>query len=313
VPDARSKVGTRRLSAPDSVIERAVETLHNGFADALSAEWDIQADSAKVRNAMQPLPNRCRQCKKPAAGFGISVCTCKDRVEYERCLSNPRETLLDLFRQRCQSVLRSVSLATFVEQITNIAIANGRDLDWVEGQIRELWPSCSRVCRKWIIDVCPPPFMQTRQLPAWFRDHGVVVDADSHRALSSDDSEAEFRRIEGAVEPYFEEAYKKAVHQASIQIAKVAYPVHERVPRGRARQDLTAAFIARTKRDNPEWSIEQICRHLDAYHLPLHKNYERLGFSTWHDIWKDPKYRNRIKRFISAIEPAAPDRKLQTT
>jgi hypothetical protein len=306
----RSKVGLRRLSTPDSsVIERAIEALHSDFAHALLAEWDIQADSAKVRNAMQPLPNRCRQCKKPAAGFG-GICTCKGRIECEQCYLNPRDTLIELLRQRCRSISGSVSLARFIEQITKIGIAKGRGMDWVEVQIVKLRHSFSRVCRKWILDVCPPPFVHTRQLPAWLKDHEMVAHADSHRSLCSDESEAEFRRVEAFMEPYFEEAYNRAVDQASIQIAAVAYPLHGRVPRKRARQDLTAGMIARIKRDNPEFSIEQICRHLDLNQYPLPDNYRRAGFSTWHGAWEHVRYRNRIKRFISAIEPAAPDRKV---
>lgn len=307
---ARSKVGTRRISTRDSrVIERAVEALHNDFAHALLAEWDIQADSAKVRNAMQPLPNRCRQCKKPYAGFG-DICTCKGRIECERCYLNPRDTLIELLRQRCQSISGSVSLAKFVEQITKIAGANGRDVDWVEVRIAKLRPSFSSACREWIIDVCPPPFVHTRQLPAWLRDPEVVAHADSHRSLTSDDSEVELGRIEAVMEPYFEDAHRKAVDQASIQIAAVANPLHGSVPRRRPRQDLTAAMIARIKRDNPESSIEQICRHLDAKRCPLPDNYKRAGFSTWHSAWLDAGYRNRIKKYISGIEPAAAQRKI---
>lgn len=307
---ARSKVGTRRLSTPDSrALERAIKALHNDFANALLAEWDIQADSAKVRNAMQPLPNRCRQCKKRAAGFG-DICTCKGRVEYEQCYLNPRDTLIDRLRQRCQSISGSVSLAKFVEQITKIACANDQDMQWIEVQIVKLRPSFSRVCRKWIIDVCPPPFVQTGQLPAWLRDHGVVLHADSDRALSGDDSEEEFGRIEAAVEPYLEEAYQKALDQASIQMATVGYPVHGHLPRSRPRQDLIAAMIASIKRDNPEFSIEQICRHLDVKTCPLPDNYKRAGFSTWLSAWEHPKYRNRIKRYISGIKPAAAKRKI---
>ncbi len=226
---------------PNRVIARAINAVHDKFEDALIAEWDIRADSAKIRNAIQPLRNRCRQCKKPAGGIGGDICTCQTTIGYERCLSNPRITLLGLLRERCHCVLASVSLTKFVEQITSIGVASGCDLDWVEGQIEELRPSLSRVCRKWIIGVCPPPLPSTGQLPVWMKHHGVLLEAELHRSLGTGDSEAEFILIEAEMAPYFEEAKKAALDQASIQMAQVVRVVPERAPRRRARQDVTAA------------------------------------------------------------------------
>jgi hypothetical protein len=296
-----------RAPTPNGVIDRAIKAVHDSFEDGLVAEWDIQADSAKVRNAMNVLPNRCLQCKKRAAGIGGDICTCKTPTGYERCFSNPWNTLLGLLRQRYQSVLTSVSLAKFVGQITSIGIAHGRDLDWVEDQIQGLMPSFSRICRTWIIGVCPPPFKDTGKLPAWMKNQGVIAETDSHRSLSSDDSEAEFVLIEAENAQYFEAAKQAALDQASIQMAQVA---PERVPRKRARQDITVAMIARIKRDNPGWSIERICQHLDDKRCPLRENDRRAGFPSWHGIWKDLEYRNRIKRFISDIQPAAAEKKV---
>jgi hypothetical protein len=202
--------------------------------------------------------------------------------------------------------LASASLAKFVEEITSIGVAGGHDLDWIEGQIQRLRTSLSRVCRKWIIGVSPPSFTYTGLLPAWLKDHGDILGEDSARSLSPDDSEAEFVRIEDEIAQYFEEAKTKALDQASIQIARDARfaPDHKRRPR--ARQDITAAIIANIKRDHPKSSIEQICKDLDIRKCPLRVEDKRAGFSSWHGVWKDPKYRNRIKRYISEIKPAAP-------
>ena len=297
-----SKQGTANRAIAD-----AINALKNQFEAALIAEWDIETDAAKVRNAMQVLPNRCVQCKKRPEGFGGDPCTCKPRPKYERCLVNPRNTLLELLRQRCRGVSTSRSLAEFVEQITRIGVANGRNLVWVKGQIRGLRRSLSRVCRMWIIGVCPPPFRDTGQLPQWFKDDGEIVGDNSSRGLSSEESEAELALIEAGIEEYFEAAKSAALDQATIQMAQVD---RERMPRKRARQDITAAVIARIKRDNPGESIEWICQQLDDKKCPLRGNDQRAGFSSWHAIWKDPTCRNRIKRFISAIQPAAAERKV---
>ena len=64
--------------------------MHNKFEDALLAEWNIHADAAEVRKAIQRVPSRCQQCKKTAPVLGGDVCTCKNRVKYDWCLSNPR-------------------------------------------------------------------------------------------------------------------------------------------------------------------------------------------------------------------------------
>jgi hypothetical protein len=293
------------------VFARAIKAVHDRFEYALGAEWDVRADSAKVRNAMQALPNRCLQCKKPAAGISGDICTCKGTMGTERCLSNPRNTLLELLRQRCQSVLASVSLAEFVEQITRIGVANGSDLEWVEGQIYGLRPSLSRACRKWIVGVCPDPFNYTGQLPAWLKkDDRVILEAELYRSLSSEDAEAELVLIEAQIALHFEEAERAALDQASIQMAQAVRLVPERAQRKRARQDITAAMIAKIKRDNPGWSIERICGLLDIKKCPLRECDRRAGFSSWHVIWKQAQYRNRIKRFISDILPAAAERKV---
>jgi hypothetical protein len=295
--------------ATNPAFARAIKAVHSEFENALIAEWDIRGDSAKIRNAMQPLPNRCQQCKKPAAGTG-DICGCKTKTGYERCLSNPRNTLLEVLRRRCQSILVSVSLKKFVEQITSIGVANGRDLDWVEGQIHGLRSSFSRVCRKWIVGICPPPFNDTGVLPAWLKDDRVILDAELHRGLSSDESEAELVLIEAQIAQHFQEAGSAALDQASIQMAQVVRLAPEHVPRKRARQNIIAAVIARIKRDNPDLSIERICQLLDVNKCPLRESDKRAGFSSWHAAWNHPQYRNRIKRFISDIEPAAAEKKV---
>ena len=300
---SRDKAQAREINR---VLRHAIKAVHDKFENALVAEWDIRGDSAKIRNAMEPR-NRCQQCKKPVAGIG-AICECKTKTEYERCLSNPRNTLLELLRQRCQSILVSVSLAKFVEEITGIGVANSRDLDWVEGQIHALRPSLSRIFRKWVVGVCPPPFNDTGLIPAWLKDDGVILEAELRRSLSADDSEAQLVLIEAKIAPHFEEAKKAALDQASIQMAQVVRLVPEHAPRKRAGQSITAAMIARIKRDIPGLSIERICQLLDDKKVPLREIDRRAGFSSWHDIWNHPRYRNRIKRFISDIQPAAPEK-----
>jgi hypothetical protein len=294
--------------ATNRFLAHAIKAVHDKFKKALMAEWDIRGDSAEIRNAMHPLRNRCQQCKKPAAGIG-DICECRTKTKFERCLSNPRNTLLELLLGRCQSVSSSVTLAKFVEQITRIGVANGRDLNWVKGQIHGLRPLLSRTCRKWIVGVCPSPFNHTGLLPAWPKDDGVILEAELHRSMSAEDSEAEFVLIEAQLAECFEEAKKEALDQANIQMAQVVRLVPENTRRQRARQDIIAAMIAKIKRDNPKWSIERICRQLDVRECPRRAKDTDAG-SSWHDLWKNPQHRNRIKRFISQIQPAAPEKKV---
>lgn len=70
MPHAESKAGKRTQSIQDSLeIERVVKIRHDDFEQALLAEWDIVADSGRVRNAMQPAASRVGQCKRPAVLF----------------------------------------------------------------------------------------------------------------------------------------------------------------------------------------------------------------------------------------------------
>ena len=124
-------------------------------------------------------------------------------------------------------------------------MANSHDLDWVEGQIHALRPSLSRIFRKWVVGVCPPPFNDTGLVPAWLKDDGVILEAELRRSLSGDDSEAELVRIEAEITQHFEEAENAALDQASIQIAQVVRVVPEHAPRKKAGQSITAAVIAR--------------------------------------------------------------------
>ena len=298
----------QRALTTKRILSRSIKAVHCNFENALVAEWATSGDAAKIRNAMAPLRNRCQQCKKPVAGVG-DICECKTKIEPERCLSNPRSALLELLRQRCQSILGSKSLAKFVEEITRIGVANSRDLEWVEGQIHGLRSSFLRAGRRWIIGVLPPPFNDTGLLPAWLKNDGVILEAELHRSLSSDDSEAELLLIEAQIAQHFEEAESAALDQASIQIAQVVRPVPEQARQKRARQDIIAAMIAKIKRDSPGLPIEQICQLLDVKHCPLRESDKRAGYSSWHALWKH-QHRNRIKRFISAIEPAAAEKKI---
>jgi hypothetical protein len=293
----------------EETLSRAIGAVHNKFENALVAEWATRGDAAKIRNAMEPLRNRCQQCKKPVAGVG-DICECKTKIAPERCFLNPRNALLDLLRQRCQSILVSVALAKFVEEITRIGVANGRDLDWVQGQIQDLRSSFSHVYRKWMVGVCSPSFNGAGQLPAWLKGDAVIVGTELYRSLSHDDSETELAVIENQIAQYFEEVERAALDLATIQVAQVVRPVPEQARHKRARQDIFAAMIAKIKRDSPGLSIEQICQLLDVKHCPLRESDKRAGYSNWHALWKHPQHRNRIKRFISAIEPAAAEKKI---
>jgi hypothetical protein len=93
-------------------------------------------------------------------------------------------------------------------------------------------------------------------------------------------------------------------------LAQVVYNGPKRSPRRRARQDLIAGMVATIKRDNHVSSIGQICKLLDMKGFPLREIDRRAGFSTWHGAWKDLDHRPRIKRFISDILPAAPQKKI---
>ena len=74
------------------VLMHAIKAVHDNFENARVAEWKIRGDAAKISNAMQPVRNRCQQCKRPVAGIG-DICECKTKTESERCHSNPRNTL----------------------------------------------------------------------------------------------------------------------------------------------------------------------------------------------------------------------------
>ena len=188
----RIKPESRVKSSRERLIERAIRAAQDDFEGAFVAEWDIRADSATIRNATAVLPSRCRHCGRPIAGIG-ALCACKTKVDTERFLANPRDAFRSLFRQRCQSLPTSESLAKFVATIGNLAVANNHDLNWVEGQIQKLLPIVKGVGRKWVIGVCPPPSKHTGLLPAWFKDERdaipegnieqCLIPADTEKAL----------------------------------------------------------------------------------------------------------------------------------
>jgi len=294
----------RGLSRLD-IIEHALEAVRNEFELELAAEWNAHQDSAEIRNAIIALPNRCRHCKRPVAGISVNICACRGRIEQERCVSNPRAALLELFRERCNGIVTSASLARFVRTVTKIGLAHNRNLSWVEDQIHGLLPLFRGASRKWFIEVCSHPSVQFGMLPAWSRDEVEVLhEADLRRSLSTDDTEAELAKVEAEIGPFFQDAKKRALDRASIQIAQFLRADSKRGPSRRARQDLTAALIAAIKQDNPVSSIEAICKTLDSKRCPVRPTDKNAGFSTWHGVWEDPQRRNRIKRFISDIQPA---------
>lgn len=300
-------------SIRDDFIERAIRTMIEGFEVALVAEWNAGTDSATVRNAMRVQRNRCRKCGKPVAGIG-DTCACKTKIDQVRCVLNPRDTLRKLIQQRCRGIASSVSLRKFVESVSSIAIANDRDLNWVEDQIRGLLPDLKRTCREWLIGILPLPFKYIGVLPAWFKDEREVIpDSDLQQSLSVEDTDAELAKIESEIERCFEEAVNTALDQANLQIAQVVRHDSRHGARRQPRQDIIAAMIARIKRDNPDKSIEQICQILDAKGCPLRAVDKLAGFSSWHGAWQDRQNRNRIKRFVSAIRPAAAQKESRTT
>jgi hypothetical protein len=293
----------------DSVVERAIRAACDEFERALVAEWDANADSAKIRNAIRVLPNRCRQCGKPVAGIG-DLCVCKTKIDYERFLSNPQNEFRKLFQQRCGGIAASASLAKFVETIGGIAVANDRDLNWVEEETLVLLPSLKCAFRKWVIGICGLPFMHTGMLPEWFKDEqDIIPEVELQRSLSTEDTERELVELESEIGQCFEKAKKAALDQASLQMARAVRVAPKRVPARRARQNLIAAMVARIKRDNPEASIERICQILDLKRCPLRVEDKNAGFKSWHAAWANARRRNSIKRFISHIQPAAAEKK----
>jgi hypothetical protein len=292
------------------MVERAIRAARDAFERALVTEWDVRADSAEIRNAVRVLPYRCRQCGKPVAGIG-NTCVCKTKIEKERFFSNPENEFRELFQQRCEGIATSASLVTFVETIGGIAVANNRDLGWLEDQTQGLLPSLKWVCRKWIIGICGHPFTHTGTLPAWFKDNrNEMSEADMQKCLSVEETEAELVRLEAEIGRCFDNAKEASLDDASLQMAQVVRLDLKRVSGKRARQDSTAAVIARIKRDEPGISIEQICRILDDNHWPLRESDKRAGFKTWHKAWEDLDHRPLIKRFISGIQPAAPQKNI---
>jgi hypothetical protein len=296
---ARARQQPRTLN---TVAEQAIKVLQDQFDTALLAEWNIETDFRNVQIAMHPLRNRCIQCKKPFAGTG-DTCCCRTRIEIERVFANPLDALLGLLAGHWRGFSTSTALTLYIDQITKIAIANNRDLAWVRHQIERLRPSLSRVYRKWIFGVCQSPFRQIGQLPAWLKNQGDIVEKDLFLALGIEESETEIVRFEAENAQCFESAKTIALDRATIQLAQVSA---SRVPQKRARQDLIAAMIAKIKRDNPGQSAQWICQELDKMKCPLRAKDRLAGFTSWQTMWKNPKHRNRIKRFISAVLPAAP-------
>lgn len=299
----------KRKPILDSVLERAIRAARDEFERALVTEWDTHADSAKIRNAITVLPYRCRQCGKPVAGTG-DVCICKTKIEPERVLSNPQNEFRQLFQQRCGGIATSVSLANFVETISGMAVANARDLNWVKDETQTLLPSLKRAFRKWVIGICGHPFSNTCMLPAWFKDEREIIpEIELQRSLSPEDNEAELVGLETEIGQCFAKAIEAALDQASLQMARVVPLAPKRITTRRARQDLIAAMVARVKRGHPGATIEQICEILDRKPCPLRAQEKRDGFTSWHAAWENPRTRNRIKRFISQIQSAAPEKK----
>jgi hypothetical protein len=308
MPQTKPKSTTKSIRA--EIIERAIRTTHGEFEHALVAEWDVSADCATIRNAARVQRHQCRKCGKPVAGIG-EICVCKTKIDQVRCVLNPRDKFRELFQQRCRGIMTSISLRKFVETVTSIAIANDRDLNWVEDQIRGLLPTLKRACRQWIIDICQLPFMDTGLLPGWLREkREIIPDSELQQSLSVEDTNAELSKIEAEIEQRFEEAVKAALGHANLQMAQVGHLDLKHVATRQPRPDLTVAMIATIKRDYGCVSIEKVCQILDKKQCPLRAIDKRAGFSSWHGAWQDRLTRNRIKRFISAIPPAAGQKKV---
>lgn len=299
-------------SLPAHIVEGALGALKRQFELDLAAEWNAARDSPTIRNAMIPLPKRCRECKKPVAGIGADICHCRGKVEQERCVSNPRNALLELFQRRCQDIAASAALTKFVETSTKISLAHGLDLSSIGEQTRDLLPFLKGAVRGWVLGICPDPFPQLGVLPAWFKDKtGVICDRELQLRLSAEDTEAELTKMELEIESIFEEAKKAAVDNASIQVAQFVPPGRKGPGIRKTGPGIIEGFIASTKRNNPGASIEKICQILDAKGCPPRETEKRAGFSSWREAWNDPKYRNRIKRYISGIQPAARKKRAQ--
>jgi len=68
------------------------------------------------------------------------------------------------------------------------------------------------------------------------------------------------------------------------------------------------ARIARVKRENPGASIEHICMGVDRLKTSVPPSWKAREFLTWYAAWADPKFRNRVKKYISSVPPEIPAR-----
>lgn len=215
--------------------------------------------------------------RKVCCGYR-DICVCKTKVDQERCVLNPRNTLRELFQQRCRGISASELLGEFAETVSSIALANDRDLNWVGDQIRSLLPSLKRTCRKWVIGICPLPFAHTGLLPAWLKDEREIIpDSDLQQSLSVGKSEAELANFEAEIGQSFEEAVKAALDRADLRMAGVVCFDPKHVSMRMPRPGFITAMVATVKRDNPDRSIEQICQILDMKRCPLRDIDKRAG------------------------------------
>ena len=128
-------------------------------------------------------------------------------------MSNPQNEFRQLFQQRWGGIATSASLANFVETIGGIAVANDRDLNWVEDGTQALLPSLKCAFRKWVIGICGHPFIHTGVFPGWIEDEREVIpEVDLRRGLSAEDTEAELVGLETEIGQCFEKA--KTVRRA---------------------------------------------------------------------------------------------------
>jgi hypothetical protein len=69
---------------------------------------------------------------------------------------------------------------------------------------------------------------------------------------------------------------------------------------------LIRAMIASVKRDHPEESsnIKHMCKLLDLLKVPVPRGWKKAGKFTWSEAWAEPKFRPRVKAYISGVPSA---------
>jgi len=120
-----------------------------------------------------------------------------------------------------------------------------------------------------------------------------------------EDLEESVRLMQKAAERVFLPGRVKELEAAVAELEKEQRGRVSNKPK-KSVSDPVDLVIATIKRKSPGISIEGICKKLDGAKdgALFPDRYRKLGFVSWHSVWTDKKYRNRVKRKISSIPPA---------